>query len=207
MTKKNLNVPGKADSLEETPFDTARREAEEEIGLPDNSNNNNNTTDPADAQQRLPAPFQVEHLCELPASFSKSELVVRPCVALLHAYDSKTGEDADPEVTLIPRLDPREVAAVFTVSLRNLLSSSDLSNPDGDPNEWYRGAWTKFIGYPWRSKSSTLSSRPSETLLRNPFFFFLFLFIYFFYCPGQIRLSTNVGSEMHLHCSEKLTGQ
>lgn len=94
----------------------------------------------------------MEHLCELPASFAKSKLVVRPCVALLHSYDEKTGEDADPEVSLIPKLDPREVAAVFTVSFRDLLSSRDANDPDGDPEEWYQGAWGEWHGYPWRSK-------------------------------------------------------
>ncbi|KAJ6157455.1 hypothetical protein N7470_005047 [Penicillium chermesinum] len=86
---------GRADTLSETPFETARREAWEEIGLPG-------------IGSPLPRPFAVEHLCELPASLAKTELVVRPCVALLHSFDSATGKTADPEVSLIPKLDARE---------------------------------------------------------------------------------------------------
>ncbi|OKO97537.1 Peroxisomal coenzyme A diphosphatase 1, peroxisomal [Penicillium subrubescens] len=82
----------KADTLSETAFQTARREACEEIGLPD-------------INQPLPPPFSVEHLCELPANLAKTELVVRPCVALLHSFDPVTGANADPETELIPRLD------------------------------------------------------------------------------------------------------
>ncbi|GAB1208894.1 hypothetical protein APSETT445_007659 [Aspergillus pseudonomiae] len=118
-------MPRKADSLEETPFQTARREAHEEIGLPDND-------------QSLPQPFVVEHLCELPANLARTELVVRPCVALLHSYDEKTGQNADPEVTLIPKLDAREVAAVFTAPFHNFLRMSDEGDWGGSPSDWYQ---------------------------------------------------------------------
>lgn len=134
---------GKADSLSETPFETARREACEEIGL-------------AGIGQRLPPPFVVEHLCELPANLAKTELVVRPCVALLHSYDTKTGQNADPETSLIPRLDAREVAAVFTAPFRNFLLSRD-EHPvvaEKDPSVWYKGSWTNWHQSSWRSKYS-----------------------------------------------------
>ncbi|KAL2860781.1 NUDIX hydrolase, partial [Aspergillus lucknowensis] len=115
---------GKADSAAETPFETARREANEEIGLPGIST-------------PLPAPFAVEHLCEIPSSLARTELVVRPCVALLHTYDEATGRNADPEVSLIPRLDAREVAAVFTAPFGDFLNR--LGDPEaGDPGEWYQ---------------------------------------------------------------------
>jgi hypothetical protein len=88
----------------------------------------------------------VEHLCELPANLAKTELVVRPCVALLHGYDPQSGLNADPEVSLIPTLDAREVAAVFTAPLMGFLKR----NLDGD--EWYRGAWSLWHNENWRSK-------------------------------------------------------
>ncbi|EAW09415.1 NUDIX hydrolase [Aspergillus clavatus NRRL 1] len=129
---------GRADSLEETAFQTARREAREEIGLPD-------------LRQQFPQPFKVEHLCEFPANLARTELVVRPCVALLHSYDGKTGENADPEVSLIPRLDAREVAAVFTASFHNFLRMRDGDDwGTGDPAEWYQGAWTEWHQSNWR---------------------------------------------------------
>ncbi|KAJ5766547.1 uncharacterized protein N7511_004163 [Penicillium nucicola] len=121
---------GRADSLQETPFQTARREASEEIGLPENT---------------LLPPFRVEHLCELPANLAKTEVVVRPCVALLHGYDAVTGLEADPEVSLIPTLDAREVAAVFTAGFRDFLSIA----PGGD-EEWYRGSWSLWHDSQWR---------------------------------------------------------
>ncbi|KAF9892880.1 hypothetical protein FE257_000469 [Aspergillus nanangensis] len=129
---------GRADTLEETTFQTARREANEEIGLPD-------------IHHHLPAPFRVEHLCELPASLARTELVVRPCVALLHSYDEATGQNADPEVSLIPRLDAREVAAVFTAPFRNFLRMRDEEDPrHGSPEDWYQGAWTEWHQSNWR---------------------------------------------------------
>ncbi|CAG8936123.1 unnamed protein product [Penicillium salamii] len=121
----------RADTEEETAFQTARREASEEIGLPDTNAN-------------LPPPFRVEHLCELPANLAKTELVVRPCVALLHGYDPRTGLSADPEVSLIPTLDAREVAAVFTAPLLGFLKSR-LGQ-----DEWYRGSWSLWHNENWK---------------------------------------------------------
>lgn len=143
---------GRADTLSETPFQTARREAWEEVGLPG-----------IDAP--LPHPFTVEHLCELPANLAKTELVVRPCVALLHSFNPQTGENADPEVSLIPKLDAREVAAVFTAPFHSFLSmkdedaeqdtqrgSSSSSSSGSSSDEWYRGSWSLWHDSNWRSK-------------------------------------------------------
>ncbi|KAJ5549304.1 hypothetical protein N7513_006538 [Penicillium frequentans] len=161
---------GRADAPSETPFETARREAWEEIGLPG-------------IDQPLPHPFTVEHLCELPANLAKTEVVVRPCVALLHSYDAKTGQNADPEISLIPKLDAREVAAVFTAPFYSFLrlregeelaSNSNLEQSesadstvgsaradqgslgadakgyDDDLGDWYRGSWSLWHNSNWR---------------------------------------------------------
>ncbi|KAJ5651946.1 hypothetical protein N7507_009372 [Penicillium longicatenatum] len=154
---------GRADAPSETPFQTARREAWEEIGLPG-------------IDQPLPHPFTVEHLCELPANLAKTEVVVRPCVALLHSYDAQTGQNADPEISLIPKLDAREVAAVFTAPFYSFLRLRDddeqlppNSQEDSivgsaqadqgslgadanetDPGEWYRGSWSLWHNSNWR---------------------------------------------------------
>jgi 8-oxo-dGTP pyrophosphatase MutT (NUDIX family) len=132
---------GRADTLAETPFQTARREAKEEIGLPE-------------IGQPLPRPFSVEHLCELPANLAKTEVVVRPCVALLHSYDSATGMNADPEVSLIPQLDAREVAAVFTAPFHSFLH---LKQDGRDSEDWYRGSWSRWHNSNWRSRLNPLS--------------------------------------------------
>ncbi|GKZ34679.1 hypothetical protein AbraIFM66950_004993 [Aspergillus brasiliensis] len=142
---------GRADTLSETPFQTARREAKEEIGLPE-------------LDEHLPRPFTVEHLCEFPANLARTELVVRPCVALLHSFDERTGENADPEVSLIPRLDAREVAAVFTAPFRNFLRSTDEEGVGGDPTDWYKGAWTEWHQEDWRMHQFFVPVRPKEVV-------------------------------------------
>lgn len=87
---------------------------------------------------------------------------MRPCVALLHSYDEETGESSDPEESLIPRLDAREVAAVFTAPFRAFLRmrDDDASGSDGgeDPGEWYQGAWTEWHSSSWRSKFASCYS-------------------------------------------------
>ncbi|KAI0391672.1 hypothetical protein F5Y17DRAFT_439667 [Xylariaceae sp. FL0594] len=137
---------GKADSLSETPYQIARREAWEEIGLPMDDN-------------KLPSPFRIEPLCSLPCSLAKTELVVRPCVAFLHA-DRKTSSSkkVDYEVTadeaMIPRLDAKEVAAVFSAPFANFLRRADEEPREGDPplppGHWYDGRWINWQSDPWR---------------------------------------------------------
>ncbi|KAK2748349.1 hypothetical protein FQN57_001007 [Myotisia sp. PD_48] len=134
---------GKADSSTETPFQTARREAHEEIGLPN-------------IGQEFPSPFWVEHLCELPTNLARTELAVRPCVALLHSHNEETGEDADPEEAFMPQLDAKEVAAVFTGPFHNFLRKLDEPRGEDDhklpgkPTDWYEGSWTNWNTSWWR---------------------------------------------------------
>nr|RBQ94896.1 hypothetical protein FVER53263_08116 [Fusarium verticillioides] len=132
---------GKADDLEETPFQIARREAWEEIGLPMDDS-------------KLPKPFRVEHLCYLPPSLARTHLVVRPCVAYLHADQRTAGEPAPTvEETMIPRLDAREVAAVFSAPFYNFLQAQDLPPAPGETlpeGQWYDGFWNHWKDHPWR---------------------------------------------------------
>ncbi|CAN8099027.1 unnamed protein product [Discula destructiva] len=138
---------GKADSLEESPYQIARREAWEEIGLP---------IDDA----KIPSPFRIEHLCCLPHSLAKTELAVRPCVALLHS-DDPPGRSAKPsptvEESLMPKLDAKEVAAVFSAPLHNfLLAEDELVSEQKEeekllpPGKWYEGRWAEWHNHPWR---------------------------------------------------------
>ncbi|TPX18460.1 uncharacterized protein E0L32_011645 [Thyridium curvatum] len=145
---------GKADSLEETPYQIARREAWEEIGLP---------IDDA----KLPKPFRIEHLCYLPFNLAKTELVVRPCVAFLHSSPDPSGPTV--EEALMPRLDAKEVAAVFSAPFHNFLLATDEVLPAGGggggggdsespqesppplpKGEWYKGSWMNWHEEPWR---------------------------------------------------------
>lgn len=130
---------GKADSLTETPYQIARREAWEEIGLPMDDS-------------KIPKPFRIEPLCSLPCSLAKTELAVRPCVAFLHA-DSTPGQPHPPTVdeSMIPRLDAKEVAAVFSAPLHNFLKAADEHPERGAPDgDWYDGRWTEWHNEPWR---------------------------------------------------------
>jgi coenzyme A diphosphatase NUDT7 len=128
---------GKADSLDEEPVDTARREAFEEIGLP---------TDDA----RIPAPFRIEHLCQLPHSLARTELAVRPCVAFLHAdnEDHQTVEEA-----MVPILNAKEVAALFSAPFHNFLQAEDEERvgdvPPGSRQDWYRGQSDDWHSTTW----------------------------------------------------------
>ena len=133
-------LPGGKAEEGEAPFDTARREAAEEIGLPRHDS-------------KLPSPFSVEHLCQMPTNLARTELAVRPCVALLHSHDDATGEDANAGDTLIPRLDAREVAAVYMAPFHNFLKSTDEGPREklpGAPEDWYEGQWTNFHRSHWR---------------------------------------------------------
>nr|XP_036580664.1 NUDIX domain-containing protein [Colletotrichum truncatum]KAF6788659.1 NUDIX domain-containing protein [Colletotrichum truncatum] len=134
---------GKADTLQETPYEIARREAWEEIGLP---------MDDA----RIPKPFKIEPLCYLPYNLARTELVVRPCVAFLHADEEPDEDHPSPlvEERMIPRLDAKEVAAVFSAPFQNFLRAKD-AEPHGQnkslpPGHWYDGNWIQWKEHPWR---------------------------------------------------------
>ncbi|KAK6540924.1 hypothetical protein TWF694_008308 [Orbilia ellipsospora] len=158
---------GKADTPAESAFQTARREASEEIGLPSRND-------------LLPSPFTVTHLCEMPTNLSRNQLGVRPCVALLHTKPGSSSS-INPEESLIPRLDPREVASVFTVPLSAFLTA-DYQNPesDGQPEDrvgestvdidfgsvpsgstgWYEGQWLEWFGIKWRAHQFNVYTSP-----------------------------------------------
>ncbi|KAI1311448.1 hypothetical protein F5Y03DRAFT_343141 [Xylaria venustula] len=133
---------GKADSLSESPYQIARREAWEEIGLPMDD-------------KKIPPPFRIEPLCNLPCSLAKTELAVRPCVAFLHSED-KPGFPPSPTVdeAMIPRLDAKEVAAVFSAPFANFLRATDEPPRPGEPplppGHWYDGRWLHYHKNPWR---------------------------------------------------------
>ena len=126
---------GKADTLAETPFQIARREAHEEIGLP----SDDGTFSP---------PFRLEHLCELQFNLAVTQLAVRPCVAFLHTDNDAVGGAYNINHGMIPRLDAKEVAAVFTAPFHNFLTKED-EFPDGEPSvgdasDWYSGSWVEW---------------------------------------------------------------
>lgn len=101
---------------------------------------------------KIPKPFRIEPLCLLPCSLAKTELAVRPCVAFLHADDVPGKPPIMVDESMIPKLDAKEVAAVFSGPLHNFLKATDEQRegaqlPDGD---WYDGRWTEWHGKSWR---------------------------------------------------------
>lgn len=132
-------LPGGKAEEGESALACARREAREEIGLPETND-------------KLPPPFRIEYLCEMPTNLAKTELVVRPVVAYLHSYDESSGRTANVGEQLLPRLDAREVAAVFSMPFKNILYRNDLPAADlpGKPSDWYRGSWIDWHQQRWR---------------------------------------------------------
>jgi len=63
------------------------------------------------------------------------------------------------EESFIPRLDAREVAAVFTAPFHNFLLAKDEvhtgeeKNVPGSVSDWYHGAWTDWHESRWRMHS------------------------------------------------------
>ena len=77
--------------------------------------------------------------------------MVRPCVALLHTAGAAAAPSADE--ALIPRLDAKEVAAVFSAPLHNFLLAHDEPPPGAaglPPGPWYEGSWTRWHESSWR---------------------------------------------------------
>lgn len=148
---------GKADTLQETPFQTARREAFEEIGL-------------ALTDDKLPTGYSVEHLAELPANLAMTELGVRPCVAYLRAPDPGPKNEApDAARDLLPKLDAKEVAAVFTAPFHGFMCSrdEDESTRAAVPGEWYKGSWHSWHETAWRMHQFWVPVTPSTVFLAS----------------------------------------
>jgi 8-oxo-dGTP pyrophosphatase MutT (NUDIX family) len=145
---------------QESPWDTARREAFEEIGL-------------AMTEDKLPQGYTVEHLAELPTNLAMTELGVRPCVAFLKTpAPSPRNQTPDAARDFLPKLDAKEVAAVFTAPFHNFLSEKDEDPAQREvEGDWYKGSWHSWNDTAWRmhnfsvpvtSSTSFLAKRPES---------------------------------------------
>lgn len=69
---------------------------------------------------------------------------------------------------MIPRLDPKEVAAVFTAPFHNFLRTrwegggAGPRAQDGTPHSWYRGSWTDWHESRWRMHNFYIPRPPPE---------------------------------------------
>ena len=110
----------------------------------------------------------IEELCQMPCNLARTELGVRPCIAYISPNPAYAWPKDKPipsaEEALLPRLDAREVAAVFSAPFHNFLKETDESvehtsadagkdvggEAAGFPATWYQGAWTDWHESRWR---------------------------------------------------------
>jgi len=73
-------------------------------------------------------------------------------VAFLHSDDG-SGNATSVEDSMIPRLDAKEVAAVFSAPFHNFLRAEDEvregDNLPGKRSDWYSGSWTDWHDGRW----------------------------------------------------------
>lgn len=102
-----------------------------------------------------------------------TELGVRPCVAYLKApLPSARNPNPDAARDLLPKLDAKEVAAVFTAPFHNFLREKDENPAQREvEGEWYKGSWHSWHESAWRmhnfsvpvtSSTSFLAKRPDS---------------------------------------------
>lgn len=120
----------------------------------------------------LPHGYTVEHLTELPANLAMTELGVRPCVAYLSTPEpSLRNRRPDVARDILPKLDSREVAAVFTAPFYNFLLEQDIDEDTRDkvPGEWYKGSWHSWHESAWRMHQFHVPVSPTSVFLaRTP---------------------------------------
>ncbi len=75
-------------------------------------------------------------------------------MAFLHSDDNSGEKAASVEESMIPRLDAKEVAAVFSAPFHNFLRPEDEvregDEVPGKKSDWYTGVWTDFHDSRWR---------------------------------------------------------
>lgn len=97
-----------------------------------------------------------------------TELGVRPCVAWLRATASarQNGNPLDPARDLLPKLDAKEVAAVFTAPFHNFLRQTDEDERDRKvEGQWYKGSWISWHESNWRMHQFHVPVTPSSVFL------------------------------------------
>jgi hypothetical protein len=122
------------------------------------------------SDHKLPAGYEVEHLTELPTNLAMTELGVRPCVAYLKTpAPSSRNQNPDAARDLLPKLDAKEVAAVFTAPFFNFLREQDLDEETRKtvPGDWYKGSWHSWHETAWRMHQFFVPVTPSTVFLAN----------------------------------------
>lgn len=128
---------GKADSLEESEFDVARREMEEEIGL---SRDNSILMDKFGCE--------IDEITTLPAYLARTFLTVAPCIGFI-----KWSNDSKKKIHQL-NLNPGESSSIFSVPLIDFLKPVN-SSTSSNLNECLKQSHikTKWAGIPWNLRS------------------------------------------------------
>jgi peroxisomal coenzyme A diphosphatase NUDT7 len=123
---------GKADSLDETPYQVARRETCEELGIPF-------------SEEKLErSGYGIQYITTLPAYLSRNLLSVRPVVAFIHPLHPRF-QHLDyirdlPSIINMEKHKSHEVGDVFSVSLHRFLR---------DTPGWYSSKPVNWGGLMW----------------------------------------------------------
>ena len=99
-----------------------------------------------------------------------TELGVRPCVAYLRTpQPSAANKNPDASRDILPKLDRREVAAVFTAPFYNFLREKDLDPEEGRRagGEWYKGSWHSWHESAWRMHQFFVPVSPETVFLAD----------------------------------------
>jgi hypothetical protein len=96
-----------------------------------------------------------------------TELGVRPCVAFLKTpAPSPLNRNPDAARDILPRLDAKEVAALFTAPFHNFLreKDEDLAQREVE-GEWYKGSWHSWHESAWRMHNFSVPVNSSTAFL------------------------------------------
>ncbi|CAY70626.1 uncharacterized protein PAS_chr3_0578 [Komagataella phaffii GS115] len=132
----HISLPGgKADTLDETEWDVARRETEEEIGI---------SAD--DDYLKSHSGFTIHKINTLPAYLSRTFLGVRPCVGFIDFHHA-----SNKAISSI-LLNPGESSAIFSVPLKDFLQPKPRRY---ELKECLKQSYikTKWGGIPWNLRS------------------------------------------------------
>lgn len=133
----HISLPGgKADTGLELPWQVARREMSEEIGLSEHNEYLQNTYG-----------FTIDHLTELPCYLSRTFLAVRPCIGFM-----KMKSDVD-LMSLKLRVNPGESSSIFSCPLRDFLFPAVDEVPKEALERTHYAV--KWGGIPWQLRSYT----------------------------------------------------
>jgi hypothetical protein len=96
-----------------------------------------------------------------------TELGVRPCVAYLKTpAPSPLNKNPDAARDILPKLDAKEVAALFTAPFHNFLREKDEDPAQREvEGEWYKGSWHSWHESAWRMHNFSVPVNSSTAFL------------------------------------------